>query len=668
MNILICDDDKLYVDMIRKYVDEFFADHKITDYKVYEYNSGDEVAKNNEKIDIAFLDVEMDGINGIEAGKCLRNNNKNIVLFIITSYMGYLDDAMDEGVFRYINKPLERPVIMRGLHKALLLCSKSQSKKINIEYKGDNVIIEQDSIICIESLVRKRYIKTDTQSYISLKSLSYWQSVLDEDKFFLVNKSFIVNIDRVERFTDKYIELKGIEEPIDLSREKRTAFKQKMLLYLAGQEYVDMEIIISYAFAHIIEAIILWMSMSQMYEHRYKQWVTGIAIMAGHAVMFVVFLTGNIYFITAINNSMYIVLMALMFNVSKRSAVFWALIYNAMMAISEQLVFFSTEYIIGIRHVKQEELAIIIAVISLCKIVYFIFVETMVIIRNKSKAVESFDVSIVLLIASLLASLLVFITYYIIESELSLNRKETVWIVISSMVLVSSDILVLWVNIRINERNAETQRIKVQLEQEKADARYYKLENEKNESLEILRHDMNNHLNTMLGMETNSDLKDYITLIMEQYNIKKRTTFSNNNVLNGLISEYSSKCYTENIEFVVDIRPGTIDDIVATDIVALFGNILSNAYEAAKQCEKNSEKYIELVVKRKHETTFIKCVNSCAVPPKIIGGNFISIKKDSDRKHGYGMKSIDKIVNKYHGSHIEQFDENEFTISIMLMI
>ena len=31
---IICDDDKLYIDMIRKYVDEFFADHKITDYKV----------------------------------------------------------------------------------------------------------------------------------------------------------------------------------------------------------------------------------------------------------------------------------------------------------------------------------------------------------------------------------------------------------------------------------------------------------------------------------------------------------------------------------------------------------------------------------------------------------------------------------------------------------
>ena len=91
----------------------------------------------------------------------------------------------------------------------------------------------------------------------------------------------------------------------------------------------------------------------------------------------------------------------------------------------------------------------------------------------------------------------VFITYYIIGVESNVNTRETVWAVASSIILVSSDILVLWVSIRINERKAENGRIKIQLEQEKADARYYKLENEKNESLEILRHDMNNHLNTM---------------------------------------------------------------------------------------------------------------------------------------------------------------------------
>ena len=400
----------------------------------------------------------------------------------------------------------------------------------------------------------------------------------------------------------------------------------------------------SNAFAHIVEALILWMGMSQMYEARYKQVVTGLVIMVGHAIMFWVFLTGNIYVVTIVNNLIYILLIALLYNVSKRSAIFWAVIYNAMMAISELIMFFTARYIVGIENAGRKDTVDIIFMFCLCNISYFLITQTMV-----------------LLMGSLTTSLIVFMTYYIIGTTWNLHQKETIWMMISSVGLVCSDILILWSYIKIDERNAENERIKIQLEQEKADARYYKLENEKNESLEILRHDMSNHLNTMLDMETNS--------IMEQYDIKKRTTFSNNNVLNGLISEYSSKCCAENIEFVVDIRSGTIDDIGATDIVALFGNILSNAYEAARQCFNKSDKYIELIAKRKNETTFIKCVNSCDVPPKVVRGRFVSIKKDNDRKHGYGMKSIDKIVDKYNGSHIEQFDEtrHEFTISLMLI-
>lgn len=101
-----------------------------------------------------------------------------------------------------------------------------------------------------------------------------------------------------------------------------------------------MGIVLSYAFAHIIEAVILWMSMSQMYEHRYKQWLTGTIIMVGHAVMFAVFLMGNIYFVTIVNNSIYIFVIMQLFKIRKQTAVFWAIIYNAFMALSEQMVFF----------------------------------------------------------------------------------------------------------------------------------------------------------------------------------------------------------------------------------------------------------------------------------------------------------------------------------------
>lgn len=236
MNILICDDDKICVERMKEYVQDFFRDRKIADYKIYEYYSGEAAARESDIIDIAFLDVEMDGINGIEVSKILRKNNKDIVVFIITSYMGYLDDAMDEGVFRYINKPIEKIIIFRGLQKAVDLCYKKQSRKIMIKSASANIIIEQDSIIYIESIMRKRYIYTEKKDYISNNSLTFWKNILDNDIFCIVNKSIIINITKVEEFSNSYIKLKNIEQMISLSRDKKDEFKQKLLMYLAGQE------------------------------------------------------------------------------------------------------------------------------------------------------------------------------------------------------------------------------------------------------------------------------------------------------------------------------------------------------------------------------------------------------------------------------------------------
>ena len=144
----------------------------------------------------------------------------------------------------------------------------------------------------------------------------------------------------------------------------------------------------SNAFAHIVEALILWMGMSQMYEARYKQVVTGLVIMVGHAIMFWVFLTGNIYVVTIVNNLIYILLIALLYNVSKRSAIFWAVIYNAMMAISELIMFFTARYIVGIENAGRKDTVDIIFMFCLCNISYFLITQTMVFIKKKSIAFD----------------------------------------------------------------------------------------------------------------------------------------------------------------------------------------------------------------------------------------------------------------------------------------
>lgn len=401
-----------------------------------------------------------------------------------------------------------------------------------------------------------------------------------------------------------------------------------------------MEIVISYAFAHIVEAIILWMSMSQMYERRYKNWITGLIMLSGHAVMFGVFLTDNIYVVTTVNNVVYFLLIAWLFNISKKVAVFWALIYNAMMALSELTVFYIIQYLVGVCDVKGNGVVTNIIVVCLCKTIFFLFIQVMV-----------------------------FITYYVVGMNSLISQTEAVCMVMSMIILILADILVLFVNIKVNERNAENAMIKIQLEKERADARYYKLEYEKNESLEILRHDMNNHLNTMLDIGSDNELKKYIIDIMNQYKMRRRTSFSNSNILNGLVSQYMESCEKNNIDLIADIRPDTVEVMDSTDIVALFGNLLSNAFEAAEYCKKDIKPYIEFIVKRKNDFIIIIVRNSAVKAPRKINGRYISSKKDTEKKHGYGMKSIYNIVDKYKGSHIEEYDETkrEFTIKIILL-
>lgn len=430
--------------------------------------------------------------------------------------------------------------------------------------------------------------------------------------------------------------------------------------------------ILSYAFAHIIESVILWMSMSQMYEHRYKQWITGLMIMLGHVVMFTVFLRGNIYFVTVVNNLIYVLFIGVLYKVQIKVAVFWAVLFNAMMALSELIIFYFAQYIVGIQNVKSQDTLIILVVVCLCKILYFLFSQIMVIIKNKYGVISysNIDISMILLVVILISSLMVCMTFYIIGLKCNLEKKETVWMIISMIILVISDILVLWVNIRINERNAENQRIKIELEKEHADAEYYKLEHEKNESFEILRHDIKNHLNAMLNMEYNHSAKQYISNLLDEYSVGNRTTFSNSNVLNGLLSQYTNKCNDNGININIDIRPNTVENMITTDIVALFGNILSNAYEAAIKCDRINNPYIELIVKRIGQVIVIKEVNSCCDVPEKVGKEFKSSKPYDGKKHGYGMKSIYKIVEKYNGTHMEKYDDSkkEFAISILLII
>ena len=90
MQLIICDDDKLFIQKLQHCLQLFFRQHHLASPQIITFTNGEELLSYTGGIDILFLDIEMPGANGIYIGNILKERNKNIIIFVVTSYSEYL--------------------------------------------------------------------------------------------------------------------------------------------------------------------------------------------------------------------------------------------------------------------------------------------------------------------------------------------------------------------------------------------------------------------------------------------------------------------------------------------------------------------------------------------------------------------------------------------------
>ena len=200
--IIMCDDDRKFIEQFEKLILKYF-ENSHREIIVERYYSAEELFLSDTKIiDIAFLDVEMKNINGIQLGYEIQNKFPHAVLFIITSYSQYLDEAMDLKVFRYLEKPVDEARLFRGLDIALRETQKISFISGNIETE-----LNEDEIVCIYTSLRKTSVLTDKGETVTSKTtMKEWQKKLSVcNSFSSPHYSYIVNLNYVTGIYDDEI-------------------------------------------------------------------------------------------------------------------------------------------------------------------------------------------------------------------------------------------------------------------------------------------------------------------------------------------------------------------------------------------------------------------------------------------------------------------------------
>ena len=117
--IMLADDEGIVIDALKFIIEKEFGDSCMVEYA----KTGRSVIElaENFRPDIAIMDIQMPGINGIEAMKEIRQSNPNMIFIVMSAYdkFDYAKEAIRLGVLEYITKPMERNRIVAVLKQAM---------------------------------------------------------------------------------------------------------------------------------------------------------------------------------------------------------------------------------------------------------------------------------------------------------------------------------------------------------------------------------------------------------------------------------------------------------------------------------------------------------------------------------------------------------------------
>ncbi|MFJ5769168.1 LytR/AlgR family response regulator transcription factor [Psychrobacillus sp. NPDC093180] len=163
-----------------------------------------------QKPDLVFLDIDLDGDNGLDLAKQLLMLNPTPAIVFATAYDEYALQAFELNAIDYILKPFDEDRIRQTLEKIIQIAKigtqkititpslkKASTDKIAVLVDERIVLLENDSIIYLESFEGKCKIKTMTDEYLVSDSLVVIEKKLQHPQFMRVHRSFIVNLDHI---------------------------------------------------------------------------------------------------------------------------------------------------------------------------------------------------------------------------------------------------------------------------------------------------------------------------------------------------------------------------------------------------------------------------------------------------------------------------------------
>lgn len=420
----------------------------------------------------------------------------------------------------------------------------------------------------------------------------------------------------------------------------------------------------------IYNAVVMKIYMDTFLEHRERKWE------AAGWLLFVVWQTvvnSRIWVLTAtevmykqnpgLNLFINLVTMELVGICSYRGRVWkrviFPIIYCALWMLAEGLVLFGTRYL------SLGELSMTGYLLVSNAVVLLMTLGIRQFAQKKGIIDAPYESNILILFP--LAGIILYYAIYKMAKEAGAEKTEVMlWLFISALMLFALDLCIYPIYGKLTELFWTKRNNNEYLKQIELYKNQRELEQSAREELERIKHDLKSnlvYLGNLLKHQEYEKMQQVLAALLGEIHEKSYLEGRTGNLaIDSQINFLWQESQKQSICLHMDVKLPNVPNIDDTDICVLLGNIFDNAIEASEKIPQSREIWVELSYNRGYFRLYTKN----RYDGKIIKGNRGMPKSNKEGWHGFGIRSIEKIVNKYQG-HIEiEEKEDIFEIEVSL--
>lgn len=431
-----------------------------------------------------------------------------------------------------------------------------------------------------------------------------------------------------------------------------------------------MDEMICYFFSFLIEGIVFWNYVSILFVPKYSTKIRFVYLSLGFFILFL-FSLHNIFLLNCI---LYITVcflyLTLFYQTKWYYALFHSTLFEVLTAVCELPAYSILSTFLTSANLRAADfhLKLLFAVIS--KTLFFAVMSALLLwLKKRQKPFLQYDKSVFFtILIPFIAQIIVLILFAVCDSP-SMTATQNRLITINAFFLLIVNLLIFGLNQYNQKKHLEFTEMLIQLQKEHDSAEYYKMLIAQNENQRILIHDMKKHLQSIALLNEdnqNEKIRAYINQLMQSSDLLEFSKICDHKILNNILCRYKKVCNDLHIAFHADIRSNTTTFLSDSDVTSLFCNMLDNAVEASNHIK---DSYIEITAAQRKHTPFviITIINSCAGNPFSPNGELVS-SKQNPQAHGFGIKSMEKIIHNYNGNIQMYYDEETSTFHTIIML